>query len=302
MKCENPLRIRLVSHNIRYATRSPFKGEELWAVRLPRVLSQFQFLASDNAETIVCLQEVLHGQLVDILNGLNQGSESWSYIGVGRDDGREAGEYSCILYRSSTWKLLHHECVWLSETPWKPSKSWDAALPRILTIGRFIHRENGQRLVAMCTHLDHQGSRSRLEAAKIISKMVEKFAEYDNGESDPVVVAGDFNSETTMEAYQYLKTSSNLVDVQSLKPRMERYGNHNTFTGFQNEDMKRIDFLFVRDNDKFSTSPSLSYKQWQVENYAVMDNCFDDGIYLSDHRAVVADTHVGICGRRRLGV
>ena len=54
----------------------------------------------------------------------------------------------------------------------RPSKSWDAASIRILTIAVFQHRSTGKAVVAMNTHLDDQGSKSRLEAAKIILEQV----------------------------------------------------------------------------------------------------------------------------------
>jgi len=76
------------------------------------------------------LQEVLHSQLHDILDGLNQHSEptDWEYIGVGRDDGKEGGEMSPILYRSSVYRLIKFTNLWLSETPDVPSKGWDACV------------------------------------------------------------------------------------------------------------------------------------------------------------------------------
>lgn len=82
----------------------------------------------------ICLQEVLHSQLVDILSDLNgvhnDQSEDpprapfWAYIGVGRDDGQRGGEYSPIIYPVQTFELLHSETIWLSPTPDRPSKGW----------------------------------------------------------------------------------------------------------------------------------------------------------------------------------
>jgi hypothetical protein len=115
--------IRIITHNIRYATTSPFKGEEPWSVRCPLVCSQLVF-NSILPETFISLQEVLHSQLMDINDALNDSTVlggPWSHIGVGRDDGEEAGEYSPIFYRPDVWQLLTWKTVWLSETPDKPS-------------------------------------------------------------------------------------------------------------------------------------------------------------------------------------
>ena len=96
MKLYEPLPIRLLTHNIRYATDSPFEGEEFWDVRKPRLIKELSFNTAHCAESFICLQEVLHQQLVDIITGLNSQKETWAFVGVGRDDGLEAGEYSPI--------------------------------------------------------------------------------------------------------------------------------------------------------------------------------------------------------------
>ena len=96
MKVYEPLPIRLLTHNIRYATDQPFKGEEKWGVRRSRLINELSFNTAHCAESFICMQEVLHQQLVDTLAGLNSRRKIWAYVGVGRDDGLEAGEYSPI--------------------------------------------------------------------------------------------------------------------------------------------------------------------------------------------------------------
>ena len=64
-----------------------------------------------------------HNQLEDMLNALPQ----YSYIGVGRDDGKTKGEYAPIFYRKDKFKLLKSGNFWLSEDTSKPNKGWDAA-------------------------------------------------------------------------------------------------------------------------------------------------------------------------------
>ena len=96
MKLYEPLPIRLLTHNIRYATNAPFKGEEKWDVRSSRLINELYFNTTHCAESFICLQEVLHQQLVDILGGLNSRTKAWTFVGVGRDDGVESGEYSPI--------------------------------------------------------------------------------------------------------------------------------------------------------------------------------------------------------------
>lgn len=273
-----PIPLRLLTHNIRYATTNPFPGEELWETRQPRLTQELAFHSASIPATFICLQEVLHVQIVDIFSALNEGDE-WDYIGVGRDDGKKAGEYSPIFYRPSVWKLEKWRTVWLSETPDKAgSKGWDASSVRIVTVGIFRHANNNQPVIVMSTHFDDAGVVSRRESAKLILSLVD---EYQASNDIPVLLAGDFNSTPDGDAYEIVTDpSSPMVDIRELIPKSKRYGNELTFTSFGTIDNtpSRIDFLFFN-----------MHRLCFFKTYAVLPNKFDDGVYLSDHRAVVAD-------------
>lgn len=293
-----PLPIRILSHNIRYATDAPFKGEEAWEIRGPHLVNELCFNTAYCAESIVCLQEVLHRQLMDILAGLNSKKKAWDFVGVGRDDGIQAGEYSPILYRPGVWELKSHGTKWLSETPDRPSRSWDAACRRILTIAVFQHHSTRKTLVAMNTHLDDQGKRSRLEATRIIREQIRITAEQSPQQrSVPVFLAGDFNSEPNQEAYKEISSeASPMGDLRLMVPGIKRYGDLNTFTGFDiaSTRPKRIDFIFINKNDPSSNDRSklegdIVEKWWLVDGYAVLPNRFENGVFISDHRIVVGD-------------
>ena len=176
--------------------------------------------------------------------------------------------------------------MWLSETPEVPSKGWDASSIRILTIGKFLHIGSQKQVLALNTHLDNQGTVSRLESAKLIARRAQALSDVGGEEALPVFLAGDFNSEPGQEAYEYITKSAPFSDTFDLVPMVEHYGNSATFTGFGfgSEPPKRIDFIFTRYED---SNPSNS--PWEVRNYAVLPNRFDDGVFSSDHRVVVAD-------------
>jgi endonuclease/exonuclease/phosphatase family metal-dependent hydrolase len=313
-----PLQLRVISHNIRYATSDPSKNERLWPERAPIVLSQLHHelrpvgipvsapACSPAIPTLagfVCLQEALHGQLVDVLVGLNnlagyyQGSDPpdgpiWAHIGVGRDNGKRKGEYCPILYPVNIFELLHSETVWLSLTPDRPSKGWDAGCIRLLTVGVFEHKGTKQKIVAANTHLDHVGSRSRYESVSIILKTLKRVhAEWSNGGGLGMFLAGDFNSFPTQEAYLEMKKNGYMADAHDEVDAKHRYGDITTFTGFapdqDKEEQGRIDFLWLGPCDK--NPASLIGTPWAVDGYAVLPNVFEAGIYLSDHRAVVGD-------------
>ncbi|KAF2495202.1 endonuclease/exonuclease/phosphatase [Lophium mytilinum] len=299
MKSSPNLPIRVLTHNIRYATTAPFPGEALWPIRLPRLLAELRYTTLYNPEAFICLQEVLHPQLHDILNHLNADvnptpnpassssspqipssppqSQEWAHIGVARDDGHHAGEYAPILYRPAVWALQDFRTVWLSPTPGVPSKGWDAASVRLLTIGVFKHRASKRRVVAMNTHLDDQGAVSRFESAKMI--VAEIVAEQEKGEGEvPVFLAGDLNSEPSQEAYEVLNAGGSPVRDAKGEVGGRGYGHEMTFTGFEpkGERAKRIDFLFVG-------------RGVAVRGLAVLESRFEDGVFVSDHRAVVGD-------------
>lgn len=292
--------LRFLTHNVRYATTSPFEGEELWPVRAPGLINELRFHTYAQ-EAFIGLQEVLHSQLVDIMSGLNNNtstnlsyaaaganqSNEWAYLGVGRDDGEEAGEYSPILYRPAIWEVEDYQYFWLSETPDVPSKGWDAGSIRIVTVGRFRHRHNNKKLLMLNTHLDNAGSVSRQKSAEMITTFIGDYLnKHANTTVLPVILTGDFNSETSGEAYQYFSSLPSLVrDTRDRVPQERWYGNENTFTGFSEADgpPTRIDFIFAGPVNN-ATSTISSYN-----GYAVLPNRFDDGIYISDHRAVVGD-------------
>ena len=302
---EEPLPVRILTHNIRYATTSPFKGEEPWVVRSNRVINELRYNTLGSPNAFICLQEVLHNQLIDIEDGLNTSKtplwsveSKWAYIGVGRDDGHEAGEYSPIFYQPSVWELEFSKAVWLSKTPERPSKSWDAASIRILTVGLFKHRQSKKYVLAMNTHLDDQGSKSRYEAAKIILHEMDMEMQIERGSGEPplsVFLAGDLNSEPHQEAYKLLNGPGSYVrDSRNLVLSEDRYGHGDTFTGFADakEKPKRIDFVFLGGREMSSPTEGDHARMeahWTGIDYSVLENRFDDDVYLSDHRAVVGD-------------
>ncbi|KAL8753689.1 MAG: hypothetical protein Q9184_005343, partial [Pyrenodesmia sp. 2 TL-2023] len=190
----------------------------------------------------ICLQEVLHGQLSDILHGLNgldpakkdqdslPAGPLWAHIGVAREDGRTKGEYSPIIYPVQLFDLLHFENIWLSPTPDRPSKGWDAGSERIFTAGVFRSKTTGQRLIACCTHLDNVGSESRRKSVDVILQTIARLRrewssfdaalfdyegssranatpEIQQNAGSAVFLAGDFNSLPHQEAYLAMEAS-----------------------------------------------------------------------------------------------
>lgn len=265
------LPLRAVSFNIRFAATDPGEDEEPWSDREPLVTDLISRAASDGP-AIVGLQEVLHEQLTDLKDGLG---DEWSHIGVGRDDGEEAGEYSPILYRSDMFDVIHEETKWLSETPDEPSFGWGANNRRIVVTGVFEHKETGQRFISSNTHLDHEVAEARVEGVKVVIERIEAMQE----EYGPfaVTLTGDFNSQPGEDADEEMTSIGYLEDLYDVAEG--RKGPENTYTGFPEDTTQtRIDYVFIGPKGE---------DNWVAELYEVLDSETDDDVRASDHRPVV---------------
>ena len=97
--------------NIRMDT--PYDSLNAWTYRKDMVNDLIRFFDFD----VFGIQEGFKHQIKDILR-----LENYSYIGVGRDDGEEAGEHCAIFYRNDKFKVLEHGDFWLSEHPEVPGR------------------------------------------------------------------------------------------------------------------------------------------------------------------------------------
>lgn len=219
-----------------------------------------------NQVDIIGIQEGLHHQ-VEELDSLLQ---NHSYVGVGRDDGAEAGEFSAIFYNHHKFSILESGTFWLSETPAKPSKSWDAALPRICTWAVLKDKQSNAAIFIFNTHFDHIGEVARLESSKLIHAKIEEI-----GKGNPAILMGDFNVEPATDVYEELSSNS-FTDAMTIS-KTPHFGPNASFNGFDFSKIpeKRIDFIFV--NDYFS-----------VLKHAILNNHYSKK-YPSDHFPVIAE-------------
>lgn len=88
---------------------------------------------------------------------LKKSLTDYDFVGVGRENGKNRGEYSAVFYLREKFSLIDSGNFWLSETPEKPSRGWDAACIRICTWAVLENKENGSRFAHINTHLDHVG-------------------------------------------------------------------------------------------------------------------------------------------------
>lgn len=148
---------------------------------------------------ILGTQEVLHNQIEDLAQRLPQ----YSYVGVGRLDGKEAGEYAAIWYQQARMQLISSGNFWLSPTPEVAgSVGWDAACERILTWAKLRDQVTGDTLLVANTHLDHIGQRARAESVRLIKERIARLKGM-----HPLILMGDLNMTREDTNYQALVSS-----------------------------------------------------------------------------------------------
>lgn len=247
-------RLYVASYNIRYLNPDDSVSGDPWRQRCPVVCGQINFESPD----IFGAQEVLHPQLVDMLAAL----DGYDYIGVGREDGRQKGEYAAIFYKKDRIRLLESGHFWLNESTTEPRLGWDAACVRICTWGKFapVSSPEGQGKVPTFyffnLHMDHVGVVARRESARLVVRKIKEIAH-----GQPVILTGDFNVDQTDEIYGIFTSSDILKDTYT-SARI-RFAENGTFNDFKTEwkNPGRIDHVFV--------SPSF-----HVEAYATLTNSY----------------------------
>lgn len=247
--------LKLMTYNIRLDVASD--GENAWSNRKEYWASQMNFYEPD----IFGIQEALPNQVTDITALLPK----YNYVGIGRD-GIGKGESSNIFYKKDRFKVVQQNTFWLSETPDKISKGWDAALNRVCTYALFKDNQAKKTFWVFNTHLDHIGELARTNSIQLILSKINEL----NTKNYPVFLMGDFNSEPKEERIVNLrKQMSDSSEVSEENP----FGPTGTFNAFKHNEAvtKRIDYIFL--------SKDHPYK---VKKYAVLSDS-KDLKYPSDH-------------------
>jgi endonuclease/exonuclease/phosphatase family metal-dependent hydrolase len=258
--------LRVMSFNIRCATATG-DGENIWPNRREMFFATIRAFDPD----LLGSQEAVGTQPQEMRDAMPE----YAFVGVGRDDGSEAGEMSPILFRKARFENLASGSFWLSETPRIPgSKSWDAAITRIATWVRLRdRRSDGRAVLVINTHWDHVGQIARLRSAELIRAKLRELAG-----GSTVIVMGDLNcteDDAPLSALVGTPASSpRLIDsYRSTHP--DRSPDEATFHAFKGTAQgDRIDFILH--------TPDLRAAQ------AGIDRTNREGRYPSDHFAVTA--------------
>ncbi len=192
----------------------------------------------------------------------------YAYVGVGRNaDG--SGEASPVFYKKDKYELIDSGTFWLSKTPQKPSRGWDAMFNRICTYVVLRNKETRFVYAHFNAHFDHMGVIARLESVAVVSEKISKICN-----TFPVVFTGDLNDPEGGEMYNRV-LETGLRDAKHLA---ETADDKTTFHGYSDlmTKEKPIDFIFVN---------AMATK---VSTYKV-DTTKYDGEYASDHHPVISE-------------
>jgi endonuclease/exonuclease/phosphatase family metal-dependent hydrolase len=220
------------SYNIRYDNKGDVKSGNAWQQRAPVIAALIQFHDFD----VLGTQEGFHHQMEDLCRLMPDYACSMH----GRDDGKSAGEHIGIFFKKEKYELQDEGRFWLSETPDKPGKGWDASLPRICGWAKLQRKADKKTFFAFSLHLDHRGEVSRRESITLVLRKIAGIA----GDA-PVYLTGDFNVDQNSESYRLLKDSPRFDDSHDVaKIRFALNGTPNKFDGNAKTE-SRIDHVFV---------------------------------------------------------
>lgn len=258
-KAEDKEVLKIATFNLRMDT--PSDGENAWFHRKDMVNDLIRFYGFDLFGT----QEGFTHQLNDILR-----LSDYRFIGVGRDDGKDAGEYCAIFYRSDRFKVLDQGDFWLSEHPEKPGRGWDGTCcNRICTWGKFEDLKNHKQFYFFNVHYEYEGDVARRESSNLMISRIKSIAG-----NQPVFLTGDFNAFPTEEPIRILNDSGFLNDSYKITKEAP-FGPVCTYHGYDStiKTEERLDYIWVTDSiqiDKYGVLTNTLYGHTPSDHFPVM--------------------------------
>lgn len=225
---------KLMSFNVRYQNSSDNSSGNGWAKRREGVYEMMKTERPILMGVQECLAEQRHDIVVNV--------PGYEAIGVGRDDGKEKGEMMAIFYLKDSVSIVDWGTFWLSASPDRVSKGWDAACYRTCTWAKVRHKRLGKEILYLNTHLDHQGQVARSESVKLI---VSKIAELNPG-GLPCILTADFNSTEDDSIFDVLRMI--MKSARRTAPVSDSYATYNAFSSSVRGSGSVIDHIFYSGN------------------------------------------------------
>ena len=249
--------MRIMSFNIRCTN----VGKDSWEDRIGIVS---QTIIESEADS-VGVQEATPEWMAALNETIG---DMYAYVGVGRDDGDNEGEYSAIFYLKGKYNVVDSGTFWLSETPDKVSFGWDAACRRVCTWVVLQNKETAEKYVHINSHFDHVGISARKNSVDMIVNKAKEYTDL------PVVFTADMNVVQGSDNYKQFVESGVLRDTKFDTANTMDYCTYHD-TKPQNHKGDVIDYVMI--NEHFDTTA-----------YRVVTEGID-GRFVSDHYPIYAD-------------
>lgn len=248
--------IRIMSFNIRCTTVGRMDRED----RVPLVTETILEADADSFG----VQEATTEWMADLDEMVG---DIYAHVGVGRDDGVDAGEHSAIFYLKDKYKVIDHGDFWLSETPDVLSVDCGGQY-RICTWVILENKETGEQYVHINAHFNNSSAEARAHSVDLI---LDKAAEFDKL---PVVFTADMNVEEGSVDYKNITNNGTLKDSKYAAGSTMSFLTYHDTHPRRNQD-QIIDYIMINSGFK-----ALTYR---VVTQGV------NGNYVSDHYPIYSD-------------
>lgn len=256
-KQEKDYDLKVISYNIRMGAAKD--GTNSWEFRYPATA----LMIEDQKPDVFGLQEAFSYQVRFIAENF----KDYDNVGVGRDNGKDKGEFMSIFWNKKTVKMVKWGTFWLSETPEKPSMGWDAACKRTATWALMKDKRTGKMFYFVNTHLDHKGKEAQRKGLELIVSRIDEI----NPKGYPMILTGDFNIKPDNVALKGLEKK--MQSARKIAPKTDNAATFNNW-GKAKSDMV-IDYIYV---SGFSACPE----------YHTINEKYGDWKYISDHYPIYA--------------
>jgi endonuclease/exonuclease/phosphatase family metal-dependent hydrolase len=268
--------LRVMSFNVRFskAGSNEKSSDNNWGdANHPRRERAVRVIREINPD-LLGVQEAREGQVEDFERALPE----YEFYGIGRDDGKTAGEFSGIFYRRARFTRKDAGSFWLSDTPEKPGTTFSYnKLPRIASWVLLADIQTKREFVLLNMHWDHQDEQAREKTAALVRQRLAATAQ-----GRPIIVVGDLNSFEDTKAFATLIGADAAGDklgdsFREIHP--ERSPEEASFDDWKGTlKGSRIDFILHSAEFK-PTAAEIVRKSY-------------DGLWPSDHYPVTATLHL----------
>ena len=251
----DPAAITVVSANIRGFNQDD-KGNTHWFVRAPLLVKTLQKAAPD----IIGMEEVSKVQYDYLKKSLCGYNSETLYS----DDDAFSGS-TPLFFNTAKFDLVQKGGFWVSETPEKMSKGWDAACYRVCVFLVLRQKSDGRTFAVFNTHLDHKGAEARVNGVRMIAERMKAYGDI------PCILLGDLNFGA--EYGRAYRTATSLF--RDAKYCTDDSDDGTTWHGWEITDYVEIDDYFF-----------ISKTGINVQQYKILRDSYN-GVYPSDHYPIM---------------